>query len=224
VLETVTVNASDRTTHTMRTMTRPSNQVWSCVHNIRGVPPLQLPVYTFKIAMRHGKMVAPPAGLLPLLSLAWGPLSVPCKLGTLMYKHETKVKGRTRYRVLTRVLCLRRLPPRWGGLRRYHVSCGPRPSPPAGVGSGADMCQVALEAASQLGWAPVLQRVLRPRILPPCWGGLRHHHVSCGLRPCLPTRVGSGTTTCPMAPDPASLLGWAPVPPRVLRPRTLLPY
>jgi hypothetical protein len=91
------------------------------------------------------------------------------------------------------------------------------------VGFGADTCPAALEAASQLGWAPAPPRVLSPRILPPCWGGLRRRHVSCGPGPYLPTGVGSGVTTCPTAPDPTSLLGWAPAPPRVLWPQTLLP-
>jgi hypothetical protein len=92
----------------------------------------------------------------------------------------------------------------WGGLRRCHMSCGPRPSP-------------------LLGWAPVLTCVLWLQKLPPSWGGLRRCHMSCGPRPYLPAGVGSGAAMCPMAPYPASLLGWAPVPPRVLWPRPCLP-
>jgi hypothetical protein len=42
-----------------------------------------------------------------------------------------------------------------------------------------------------------------------------HYHVPCGSEPCLPTEVGVGTTTCTTAPDPFSLLGRAPVLPRV---------
>jgi hypothetical protein len=117
MLETIAINASDRATRTMRTTPQPSNQVWSSVHSIRGTPLFQLPVYTFKIATRHGVMMAPPASSLPLPRWAWGPLWVPCRLGTLAYKHEAKVKGRMHYRVLTHVLWPRMLPPSWGGLR-----------------------------------------------------------------------------------------------------------
>jgi hypothetical protein len=107
------------------------------------------------------------------------------------------------------------LPLCWGGLRCRHVSCGPEPYLPAGVVSGAATCPVAPDPASLLGWAPVPSRVMRPQTLPPCWGGLRCHHVSCGPEPYLPAGVGSGATTCPTAPDPSSLLGWALAPPRV---------
>jgi hypothetical protein len=41
----------------------------------------------------------------------------------------------------------------------------------------------------------------------------RRHVPSC-TRPCLFVKVGSGTATCPASPDPTSLLGRAPVPPR----------
>jgi hypothetical protein len=87
----------------------------------------------------------------------------------------------------------------------------------------ADMCPVALEAASQLGWASVLTRVLRHQRLPPSWGGLRRRHVSCHPEPCLPAGVGSGAAMCPAAPDPTSLLGLALASPHVLRPWTLPP-
>jgi hypothetical protein len=42
-----------------------------------------------------------------------------------------------------------------------------------------------------------------------------HHHVRCSTGPCLPAKVGSSTVTCPMAPNPAFLIGRAPAPPRV---------
>jgi hypothetical protein len=43
-----------------------------------------------------------------------------------------------------------------------------------------------------------------------------HCHVSYGFEPRLPAEVGSGSATCPMAPDLASRLRWAPVLPHVL--------
>jgi hypothetical protein len=42
-----------------------------------------------------------------------------------------------------------------------------------------------------------------------------HCHMPCGSGPCLPTKAGSNATTCPSAPDPASLLRRAPALPRV---------
>jgi hypothetical protein len=45
-------------------------------------------------------------------------------------------------------------------------------------------------------------------------------HMSYGSRPRLPAEVGSGTATCPMAPDHASWLRWAPMLQRVLWLRT----
>jgi hypothetical protein len=57
---------------------------------------------------------------------------------------------------------------------------------------------------------------LRLRTSPPSWGGLRCCHVSYSSRPRLLTEVGSDPATCPMAPDIASQLRWAPVLPRVL--------
>jgi hypothetical protein len=114
-----------------------------------------------------------------------------------------------------RVLQPRTLPPCYGGLRRHHVSYGPGSCLPTGVGFGVTTCPVALDPASLLGWAPALPHILRPWNLLPCWGGLWCHHVSCNPGPCLPTRVGSDVATCHAAPDPASLLGCAPVPPHV---------
>jgi hypothetical protein len=50
------------------------------------------------------------------------------------------------------------------------------------------------------------QRVVRA---PTC------RHVPCSIGPCFPAKVGSGVATCPVAPDPTSLIGRAPVPSRV---------
>jgi hypothetical protein len=44
--------------------------------------------------------------------------------------------------------------------------------------------------------------------------------VPCNSRPCLPVGIGSNTATCPVAPDLASWLRWAPALPRVLWLRT----
>jgi hypothetical protein len=41
-------------------------------------------------------------------------------------------------------------------------------------------------------------------------------HVPCSTEPCLLAKVGSGATTCPVAPYPSSLIGRALAPPRVL--------
>jgi hypothetical protein len=51
-----------------------------------------------------------------------------------------------------------------------------------------------------------------------------HCHVCYSFRPHLPTEeVGYGATTCPVAPNLASLARRAPVLPRVLRPQTSPP-
>jgi hypothetical protein len=111
-------------------------------------------------------------------------------------------------------------PPCSGGLRRCHMSHGSGSCLPAHEGSDAATCPTAPELASLLGRAPTLPCVPRLGTLPPCSGGLRCCHVSHGSGPCLPAREGSGAATCPMTPDPASLLGRAPALPRVLRHRT----
>jgi hypothetical protein len=121
---------------------------------------------------------------------------------------------------------------------------------PAQEGSGAAMCPLALDPASLLGRAKALPRVLQLQTLPPyqgqlrrcyvslgsepylsqlrapppCSGGLRRCYVSLGSRPCLPAREGSGAATCPLAPDPASLLGRALKLPRIPQLQTLPPY
>jgi hypothetical protein len=57
---------------------------------------------------------------------------------------------------------------------------------------------------------------LRHRTSPPSWGGLWRYHVSYVSEPRVSAEVGSGATTCPMAPNLASWLRWALVLPRVL--------
>jgi hypothetical protein len=51
-----------------------------------------------------------------------------------------------------------------------------------------------------------------------------HSHVSCCFRPHLSAEMCSGATTCPAAPDLASLLRWAPALLRVPRLWTLPPW
>jgi hypothetical protein len=41
------------------------------------------------------------------------------------------------------------------------------------------------------------------------------HHVPYSTEPCLSAKVGSEAATCPVALDPASLIGRVPTPPRV---------
>jgi hypothetical protein len=65
----------------------------------------------------------------------------------------------------------------------------------------------------------VLPRVSRFRIRSPCSVGLQCCQVFRDSRSCLPAQEGSGAATCPVAPDPASLLRRAPTLPRVLRHR-----
>jgi hypothetical protein len=40
----------------------------------------------------------------------------------------------------------------------------------------------------------------------------RYLYILCNTAPCLPAKVGSRAATCPVAPDPVSLPGWALVP------------
>jgi hypothetical protein len=54
-------------------------------------------------------------------------------------------------------------------------------------------------------------RALDHWTMPPSRGGLRGYHLSSGSGSRLPDRKGFGTTTCTVAPDPASLQGRAPV-------------
>jgi hypothetical protein len=125
--------------------------------------------------------------------------------------------------VLPRVLRLWILPPCSGGLRRCHVSHGTGSCLPAREGYGAATCPMAPDPASLLGRALMLLCIPRYWILPSCSGGLRRYHVSYDTGSRLPARGGSVATMCPMASDPTSLLGRAPVVPRVPRHRTLPP-
>jgi hypothetical protein len=97
-------------------------------------------------------------------------------------------------------------PPCQGGLRRYHVSYGPGPPLLIEVGSSAATCPTAPDLTYLPRWAPTLSRVPRSRTSPPCRGGLQRCHVSYGPGPRFLAEVSSGAATCPVAPDPASLL------------------
>jgi hypothetical protein len=109
------------------------------------------------------------------------------------------------------------LPPCSGGLQRCHMSCCSGSCLPTREGTGAATCPATIDPASLLGRAPTLPCVTRLWILPPCSGGLRCCHVSRDSGSCLPTQEGSGTATCPAAPDLASLLERALALPHVLR-------
>jgi hypothetical protein len=106
---------------------------------------------------------------------------------------------------------LRILPPCLGGLWCYHMSCGFESCLPTQEGSGAATRPAALDPASLLGRAPTLPRVPQLWILPPYSGGIWCCHTSRGSGSCLSTQEGSGATTHPVAPNPASLLERAPV-------------
>jgi hypothetical protein len=83
-----------------------------------------------------------------------------------------------------------------------------------GVHSCAATYPVAPDLSSISRWAPVLSRVLQPRISPSCRGGLRCYHVSHGPEPRLLAELSSDAVTCSSAPDLASLSRWSPVLPR----------
>jgi hypothetical protein len=85
---------------------------------------------------------------------------------------------------------------------------------------GAVTCCTTPDPTSLLGRAPVLSRVARLRTPPPCSVGLQCCHVPHGFRPRLPARKGSSATTCHMTSDLTTLLGRAPILPRVTRLRT----
>jgi hypothetical protein len=63
--------------------------------------------------------------------------------------------------------------------------------------------------------ALALPRAPRLRTPPPCSRGLQRCHVPRGSGSRFPIREGSGTATCPVAPDPTSLIGRAPALPYV---------
>jgi hypothetical protein len=149
-------------------------------------------------------MLTPPVGSHPLPRWARGPLSVPCRSGTLAYKLQVQDKEQD---VLPHFPQLWTLPPPpyLGGLRCYHMLCGFGRCLPAREGSDAASC-------------PPLQT------LPPRSEGLRCCHMSHGFRPCLPARDGSDTITCPTALDPTSLLRRVLALPHASRLRTQCPY
>jgi hypothetical protein len=62
-------------------------------------------------------------------------------------------------------------------------------------------CPTAPDPTSLLRWAPTLSRALQLWTLPPYRGGLWRYHMSYGFGSRIPAEVGSGTTTCPMAPE-----------------------
>jgi hypothetical protein len=61
-----------------------------------------------------------------------------------------------------------------------------------------------------------LPHVLWLQTSSPYWGGLRCYHVFYSSEPRLLAGVGSGTATCPIAPNLASRLRWAPTLPCVI--------
>jgi hypothetical protein len=122
--------------------------------------------------------VVPPAGSLPLLRWARGPLSVPYRPGTLAYKLQVKTRRRACIRTLPHALWLWTLPPYRGGLWRYHVPHDFGPRLPAREGSSAVTCHMALNPASLLRRAPVLPHAPWLRTLPTCSGELLCGHVS----------------------------------------------
>jgi hypothetical protein len=133
-------------------------------------------------------------------------VSVPYRLGTLTYKSQVKTSYRVCIHTLSRVLWLQISPPDWGGLQRCHMSYDSGPQLPAEVGSDAAMSPMAPDLASRLRWASALPRIHWLWTSPLGWGELQRYHMPYGLRPRLPTEVGSGVATCPMAPNVAP--GW----------------
>jgi hypothetical protein len=150
------------------------------IRSTRGALPLQLPSEKFKVIGRSAKKLAPPTGSQPLPRWAQGPLSIPYRPDTSVYKLQIKTRSMACIHVLPSVLQL-------------------RTSPPVEVGSGTAMCPVAPDLASLLRRAPAPPHVPWPGILPPCRGGLQRCHMSHGPGPHLSVKVGSGAVTCPVA-------------------------
>jgi hypothetical protein len=108
--------------------------------------------------------------------------------------------------------CMRGYP-----VRHHHVSHGPGHRLLAEESSGVAMCPSAPDLASLPRWAPELSSARRrgPGLwdtwrrwsLPLPVGELQRCHVSLSSRPHFPTEVGSGASTCPMAPTFASPRG-----------------
>jgi hypothetical protein len=88
-----------------------------------------------------------------------GPLLVPYRPDTPVYRLEVKTRSRAYYHVLPHVPQRRTLPPCRGGLWCHHMSCGSRPHHPVEDGSGATMCPAAPDPTTLLRRAPVPSRV-----------------------------------------------------------------
>jgi hypothetical protein len=144
-------------------------------------------------------MLAPPVGSQPLSRWDCGPLLVPYRPGTPMYRLQDKEQGMhprattcptasdsaslPRWApALPRALRLRTPPPCRDGHWCYHVSSGFGPRLLIEVGSGATMCLEAPDLASLLRRALTLPRVLR----------LQTH---------LPTGKGSSAATRTVVPN-----------------------
>jgi hypothetical protein len=132
-------------------------------------------------------MVAPPAGSLPLLRWAWGPLSVPYRPGTL----HTGIKS---------------IHGVGNATTSCHMSLSSGPRLLAKEGSGANTCLATPDHVSPLGRDLALPRVSWLYTPPPHYRGLRCYHVSHRSRPHLLTEESSSSTTCPTTPDPISPL------------------
>jgi hypothetical protein len=139
-------------------------------------------------------------------------------VGTPAYKLQSKTRRRACICALPCALWLWTLPPGRGGLRHCHVPHASGPCLSAREGSSAATCHMTLDLASLSRQALVLPCAPWLRTPPPYSGGLRCCHVSHSFGPRLPAQEGSGATTCPTAPNPASLLGRAPILSRVPQP------
>jgi hypothetical protein len=104
--------------------------------------------------------------------MAWGPLSVPCRLGTPAYKPQVETRYRACIHTLPHVPQLRTPPPCKGGLRCCHASHNSRPRLPAQEGSSAATLPMALDPTSLLGGTPVLRCIPWLWTTHPCSGGL----------------------------------------------------
>jgi hypothetical protein len=131
------------------------------------------------------------------------------------YKLQIKTRRSAYIRTLPRVIWLRTLPPYRDRLGRCHMPHGSAPRL-----LGAVTCCTTPDPTSLLGRAPVLSRVARLRTPPPCSVGLQCCHVPHSFGPRLPARKGSSAATCHMTSDLTTLLGRAPILPRVTRLRT----
>jgi hypothetical protein len=150
--------------------------------------PLQLPKKRKEKMCGEKDMLTPPVGSHPLPRWARGPLSVPCRSGTLAYKLQVQDKEQD---VLPHFPQLWTLPPppTWEGYGATTCSVASdaasllgralmlprvprfRPCLPARKGSGAATCPTASDPASLLGMALTLSHVPRLWTLPPYSGG-----------------------------------------------------